>query len=224
MKKLNIYLAGDSTCAYNDISSYPQIGWGQTLHMYMTNDVIIHNHAMNGRSSKSFITEGRLELIENELQPGDLLLIQFGHNDQKEEETKRTDPYTSYQAYLTKYIEAARSKGATPILLTSLYRRFFDAGIIRDFVHFDFPEAMKDLAVRQDVPLIDVCQISKLWMIQEGEEATKPYFMHLEPDVYVNYPKGLQDNTHLRFEGAVKVAGFVAEGLKGLVDDKYFIR
>ncbi|MDA3812188.1 MAG: hypothetical protein PF518_17865 [Spirochaetaceae bacterium] len=109
--KNRIFLAGDSTVARNTISSYPQCGWGQALHLYLKKDIHILNFAKNGRSSKSFIDEGLLDDIKKEILPGDLLLIQFGHNDQKDEEERRTEPFESYQEYLKLYIDAARKKG-----------------------------------------------------------------------------------------------------------------
>lgn len=217
---LRIFLAGDSTVAYNGISSYPQTGWGQVLHLYFSSDTEIFNYAKNGRSSKSFIEEGLLEQISKHIGKKDLLLIQFGHNDQKEEASRHTDPFTTYQTYLRQYIDVARKQGAIPILITPLYRRYFDeAGRIKEKVHQDYPEAMKALAKEQGVALIDLCQMSKSMLEKLGDIHSKSLFMHIPPGLYEAYPEGKKDDTHMRYEGAVKVAGLVYEQLKRIIEE-----
>lgn len=219
---LKIFLAGDSTVAYNDITSYPQTGWGQVLHLYLSPDVQIFNYAKNGRSSKSFIEEGLLEQINQCIGEGDLLLIQFGHNDQKEEESRHTDPFSTYQAYLKQYIDVARNKGATPILITPLYRRHFDEeGKIKEKVHGDYPDAMKVLAQDLGVDLIDLCDESKRFLETLGDTDSKSLFMHLPPGTYKAYPEGKVDDTHMTYEGAVKMAGIVYRELEKIVKYKY---
>ena len=123
---MKIFYAGDSTCAHNDITTYPQAGLGQGLELYVKKEIKIHNHAMNGRSTKSFIDEGRLAVIEQEMSEGDFLLIQFGHNDEKEfDKARYTTPFGTYKEYLKIYIDAARKAGAIPVLITPLERRCF---------------------------------------------------------------------------------------------------
>lgn len=219
---LRIFLAGDSTVAYNDITSYPQTGWGQAIHLYLSPDVQILNYAKNGRSSKSFIEEGLLEEINQCIGEGDLLLIQFGHNDQKEEASKHTEPYSTYQAYLRQYIDVARRHGATPILITPLYRRHFDKeGRLKDKVHGEYPEAMKALAQELGVDLIDLCKESKELFETLGDAGSKSLFMHLPPGTYKAYPEGKEDDTHMTYDGAVKIAGIVYRGLERIVKNKY---
>lgn len=220
MNKRRIFLAGDSTVAYNDISTYPQAGWGQMIHLYLQDDIEVINHAKNGRSSKSFITEERLDKIDQEISEGDFLFIQFGHNDQKEDEERRTEPYTSYQEHLTKYIEVARAHQAVPVLVTSLYRRHFDEnGMLKDQVHGEYPNAMKDLAEKLNVPCIDLCEKSRVFLAELGDAESKKLFMNLAPNEYVSCIEGKEDNTHLKHEGALKIAGLVAEGIKELGED-----
>lgn len=217
MSKVRIFLAGDSTVAYNNISTYPQTGWGQVLHLYLQDGIEIYNYAKNGRSSKSFIEEGRLEKIDESLQAGDLLLIQFGHNDQKEDQERHTDPYTTYQEYLTQYIEVARKHQAKPILITSLYRRHFDeTGKLIENVHGEYPHAMVTLGDKLSVPVIDLCTKSEKILEDLGEEQSRELFMNLGPNRSVKYPEGIIDNTHLQYKGAVYMAGIVAKGLKDL--------
>lgn len=217
MNQKRIFLAADSTVAYNDISTYPQTGWGQVIHLYLQKDIAIHNHAMNGRSSMSFIKEGRLKVIEDQLQEGDFLVIQFGHNDQKEDPERGTDPYTTYQTYLTKYIEVARAHKAVPILITSLYRRHFDeTGSLKENVHGEYPAAIQQLGEKLNVPIIDLCGKSESLLKELGDKESKTLFMNLKPGVSKKYPDGIEDNTHLQYAGAVCMAGLVAEGLKEL--------
>jgi lysophospholipase L1-like esterase len=216
MKK-RIFWAGDSTVAQNTIESYPQTGMGQTLSLYLNEDIIVYNYAKNGRSSKSFINEGILEKIKEELKGEDFLFIQFGHNDQKPDEERRTQPFSTYQEYLSVYIETARKYGAYPVLITSLYRRMFSQdGHIKDEVHYEYPHAMKQLGKKLNVPVIDLCSKSKELLEKTGDEESKKWFMHLKKGEFVSYIEGLQDNTHLRYEGAVTMAGLVAGELKKL--------
>ena len=219
---LRIFLAGDSTVAYNDIRSYPQTGWGQVLHLYLPKDVDIFNYAQNGRSSKSFIEEGLLNKIDNCIGQRDLLLIQFGHNDQKEDEKRHTDPYSTYQDYLRQYIEVARKHHAIPILITSLSRRHFDEkGKIKEDVHGQYPEAMKALAEELQVAIIDLFNESKVLLETLGDEGSKALFMHLPPDIYETYPEGKKDDTHMVYEGAVKMAGIVYRELEKIISNLY---
>ncbi|MGL6174163.1 MAG: rhamnogalacturonan acetylesterase [Cellulosilyticaceae bacterium] len=217
MNKKRIFLAGDSTVAYNDIFTYPQTGWGQVLHLYLKDDIEIYNYAKNGRSSKSFMEEGRLEKINQSIQAGDFLLIQFGHNDQKEDEKRHTEPYTTYQEYLTQYVEVARKNQAIPVLITSLYRRHFDEmGNLLENVHGEYPHAMVELGDKLEVPVIDLCTKSKKILQDLGEERSRELFMNLGANQSTQYPEGIVDNTHLRYKGAIYMAGIVANELKQL--------
>ncbi|AGF55423.1 lysophospholipase L1-like esterase [Clostridium saccharoperbutylacetonicum] len=212
-----IFWAGDSTVAQNKIDSYPQTGIGQTLGLYLNEDIVVYNYAKNGRSSKSFVAEGILEKIKKEIEEGDFLFIQFGHNDQKVDKERNTEPYSTYQEYLTKYIEVAREQGAYPVLITSLYRRIFsEDGHIKDEVHYEYPNAMKILGERLEVPVIDLCQKSKALLEKTGDENSKKWFMHLKKGEFISHIEGLEDNTHLKYEGAVIMAELVAEGLQEL--------
>lgn len=216
MKK-RIFWAGDSTVAQNRIDSYPQTGMGQVMNLYLKEGIEVHNFALNGRSSKSFINEGVLNKIEEELGKDDFLFIQFGHNDQKPDEERSTKPYSTYQEYLSVYVEIARKCGAHPVLITSLYRRIFlPNGHIKDEVHFEYPDAMKQLGEKLNVPVIDLCQMSKELLEKTGDENSKRWFMHLKKGEFASHIEGLEDNTHLRYEGAVTMAGLVAQGLKEL--------
>jgi len=216
MKK-RIFWAGDSTVAQNRINSYPQTGIGQVMELYLKEGITVYNFAKNGRSTKSFINEGLLDNIEKELKKGDFLFIQFGHNDQKDDEERNTKPFSTYQEYLSKYIGIAEGYGAYPVLITPLYRRIFsESGHIEDNVHFDYPDAMKQLSEKLNVPVIDLCKKSKELFEKTGDEDSKKWFMHLKKGEFVSNIDGLEDNTHLRYEGAVTMAGLVSQGLEEL--------
>lgn len=215
---VNIFYAGDSTVAQNNSKTYPQTGIGQTLPLYLKQLVTIHNHAINGRSTKSFIDESRLAAIYNELRAGDFLLIQFGHNDEKvQDETRYTSPFGEYQENLEKFINVARNRNAYPVLITPLCRRLFDSdGTLSAHTHGDYPAAMKELGARLQVPVIDLCEKSRQLLSMTGEEHSRRWFMNLPAGEYRNYPEGKTDNTHLCYEGAMVFAGLVAEGLQEL--------
>lgn len=221
---MNIYLIGDSTIQYNDILTYPHTGWGQMLSLMLkpeyTHNVL--NYAKNGMSSKSFYDLGLFEPVSKTIESGDLLLIQFGHNDQKEDLDRRTDPYSTYQMYLKKYIMRAKEVGAIPVLITSLARRNFDvAGNLLNS-HGDFPEAMRALSLSEGVLCIDLNALSMSRIMQVGEDESKKWYMHIPKDVYPNYPDGVIDNTHLSPEGALVFAGLVASALKKCLEEINF--
>lgn len=213
-----IFYAGDSTCAHNDITTYPQAGLGQGLSLYVKKEIKIHNHAINGRSTKSFMDEGRLDAIAEEIQAGDFLIIQFGHNDEKEYDKARyTTPYGTFKDNLKVYINVARKAGATPILITPLERRcFVDAWKLGEGEHGQYVAGMKEVAAEEHVALIDLHEKSRIKMEEAGAVETTKWFMHLAKGEYLSCPEGKVDNTHLKHEGAVVFAGLIAEGLQEL--------
>lgn len=213
-----IYWAGDSTVQYNDIKTYPQTGIGQVFHLFLKPEVKVLNFAKNGRSTKSFIDEGRLAAIEEQITEGDFLFIQFGHNDEKKADPARyTDPFGQYMVNLERFVNAARGKKAYPVLITPLERRCFAEGNqLGVGEHSDYVAAMKQAAENLDVPLIDLYSMSREKLRKAGAEKTKDWYMHLPKDVYPSHPEGLTDNTHLKYEGAVVYGGCIAAGLKKL--------
>lgn len=212
-----IYYAGDSIVAQKNIYTYPETGIGQALPLYLKKCHIIQNHAENGRSTKSFIDESRLATIYNDLRAGDFLFIQFGHNDEKKEDPSRfAEAYGDYQINLEKFVNVARNRGAHPVLITPLCRRqFSENGTLKD-THGDYPAAMKQVATRLDVPLIDLCTLSSEIVATAGDEGSKQWFMNFPAGLYENYPEGKADNSHLRPEGAILFAGIIAKELKKL--------
>ncbi|MEU6142073.1 rhamnogalacturonan acetylesterase [Streptomyces sp. NPDC047081] len=200
-----LYIAGDSTAAQKYADAAPETGWGMALPFFLRKELAVANHAVNGRSSKSFVDEGRLDAILGLIWPGDLLLIQFAHNDEKSADPIRyTEPWTTYQDYLRLYIEGARSKGARPVLATPVERRKFDADGNAVPTHGDYPAAMRALAQEERVALLDVEALSLALWQELGVEETKVYF---------NWTDTEQDNTHFNPPGAIAVARLVAREL-----------
>lgn len=213
---MKIFYAGDSTCARYSIVKFPQTGIGQGLELYIKPEVRIENHAVGGRSSKSFIDEGRLKAIENEIQEGDFLFIQFGHNDEKRNDERRyTTPFGTYKEYLRQYIRVARKASAVPVLITPVERRcFVDACTLGESTLTEYAAGMKQVADEERVLLIDLNLKSRAKMEEAGAVETTKWFMHLAKGEYLPYPQGKVDDTHLKPDGARIFAGLVAEGLR----------
>lgn len=212
--KMTIFIAGDSTAEIKSKNERPESGWGEFLSNFFNTSVHIENHAMGGRSTKSFLDQKRFEPILDEMKTGDYLLIQFGHNDQKMEDPERyTDPHSTYQDNLKWFIKQTRQKNATPILLTSISRRVFKEGQIDNTSLSDYPEAMRKVAQEENVTLIDMHKLSVQLLNQLGEEDSKKLFLHLKENEFENYPEGLIDNTHFSEMGATTFAKIVAQEL-----------
>jgi len=206
-----IYLAGDSTVC--DQEKEPFTGWGQMLSCFFNEGIAISNHAYSGRSTKSFIDEGRLDNILSTIKEGDYLFIQFGHNDQKDDE-RHTDPYTTYIETLKVYIDEAKKRKAVPVLVTSMHRRFFDENNKIKNTLGDYPDAMRKLAKDEGIYLIDLHKKSEILFNQYGVEKTKELFIWVDGGVYPDYPDGIQDNTHFTELGAYELAKLVVEGIR----------
>lgn len=210
-----IWIAGDSTASNKSPDKRPESGWGEHLERYMNSTFVIENVAENGRSSKSFIDEGRLDFIEKHLEENDFLLIQFGHNDQKVDDPKRyADPYNDYPRNLMKFVDVARRHGAIPVLMTPITRRHFIGGQLNPLTHLDYPQAVRMLAQEENIYLIDLFKLTQDIVKDMGEEASTSLFLHLSPGVSKNYPHGIIDNTHLNRNGAERIASIIAEHLK----------
>jgi lysophospholipase L1-like esterase len=150
------------------------MGWGQVFQRLFGSDVTIYNKAISGRSSKSFWDEGSFAAFVNSIQAGDYLFIQFGHNDEKSDDaTRYTTPYGTYKEYLSRYISQCRQRGAHPVLLTPVERRSFNSdGSIRP-THGEYPAAMRQLGVEQNVPVIDITRKSQALYEAYGVEGTR---------------------------------------------------
>jgi lysophospholipase L1-like esterase len=211
-----IFWAADSTVQTNDVTTFPQTGIGQVFPMYIKEGNFVLNHAKNGRSTKSFMDEGRLEVIDKEIGEGDFLFIQFGHNDEKvNDPTRYTEPFSTFMENLETYINVAKRHNAHPVLITPLERRcFVDEKHLGMGAHSDYVAAMKQTAQKTGVPLVDLYSMSRNALKKAGEKESRNWYMYFESGLYRNYPDGKEDNTHLRYDGAVMYAGLVAKGLK----------
>lgn len=208
-----LYLAGDSTVATLGTANYPQQGWGGRIRDYFGSGITVVNRAIGGRSSKSFVDEGRLGAILTVIRPGDYLFVQFGHNDVYSDPRLYTEPYTSYKTYLSMYIDQARQYGAIPVLVSPVGRRRYDSSgrFLNDFA--DRTAAMRQLATEKKVTLIDLNAKSIAFYNGVGVAATTNVFLWLAPSQYPNYPSGVYDGTHFQDYGASQIARLVVQGI-----------
>ncbi|WP_084466384.1 rhamnogalacturonan acetylesterase [Kaistella palustris] len=215
-KKITIYTIGDSTMANKpDPDKNPERGWVQVLPQFFNENVTVKNHAVNGRSTKSFRELGHWKKVVDSLQPGNYLLIQFGHNDGKETDPARyTNPQTAYRYNLMAYIEEARAKGAIPILCSSIARRKFNKeGVLLD-AHGNYTLIARLVAQEMKVPFVDMQYLTEKMEVKFGVEGSKKLHLHFEPNENTYVPKGLDDNTHLSVLGATEVAKLFVQELK----------
>jgi len=206
-QEITVYLAADSTVQAYKPESRPQGGWGEFIADYFEGPVRFANHAIGGRSSKSFVKEGRLEAILQEIGPQDYLFIQMGHNDSTVSKPERyTEPYTEYKQYLKMYIDGARERGAAPLLITPVWRLHQEDGaFVNDFP--DYCKAMKQLAAEEEVPLLDLMERSLQYYASIGYEEAEKLFMISHNGT---------DRTHFTEQGAERIAALVARGVKEL--------
>ncbi|MFG6416160.1 rhamnogalacturonan acetylesterase [Roseateles sp. DC23W] len=213
-----LHLVGDSTMADKPLDPpQPERGWGQLLRERLKEPQRLVNHAVNGRSGKSFRAEGRWAHLLAQLQPGDHVLIQFGHNDQKREDAKRfADADTTYKDQLRQFVTEARARGASALLATSIVRRKFDEQGRLTQTLGGYPDATRDVARELQVPLLDLNHATQGWVQGLGPEPSKPMFMWVEPGTWPTVPAGRRDDTHLSEAGARAVAGLAADQLKAM--------
>lgn len=212
-----VFIAGDSTVQTYDEQWKPKAGWGQMIPGNFNSDIRFKNYAISGRSSKSFINEGRLDQILRKIESNDYLLIQFGHNDAKKH---RSDLYTTvpeYKQYLEKYITGARMHGATPILITPMGRREYKEETEKFTISFpNYVQGMKEVAEEMDVALIDLSSMSVALYDKKGPGGTLSMFLHTKPGEYKAFPEGVNDDTHFQEYGAKQMARLVTNGVKEL--------
>jgi lysophospholipase L1-like esterase len=209
--RITIFTIGDSTMANKKAEVAPETGWCQVFSAFVDSSVEIKNRAVNGRSTKSFIAEGRWKALTDSLKTGDYVFIQFGHNDQKIQDSSRyTEPFKSYRKNLECFVRETREKGATPILFTSIVRRKFENGFLTD-THGDYPLVVRQLAAKMNVPLVDLQLLTAGAVTALGDETSKQIYLWTSPTD--KFPEGRKDDTHLNFAGATLVAKLVAQQL-----------
>lgn len=199
------YLCGDSIMADYPERQLPMTGWGQALRNLTAGTAYVENCAVNGRSSKSFIEEGRLQQVLACIRKGDRMVIGFGHNDEKSDPSRHTDPFTDFQEYLGQYIDSALKSGADPILTTPVARCFFAPDGSPVATHGDYPAAVRDLALKKNVRLVDLESVTMRMLAEAGEEGSGRFYCRVAAG-HPHYPQGISDNSHLSTEGAVLIA------------------
>lgn len=230
--KFTIFMIGDSTMANKDTTNgKKERGWGMVLNNYFTDEVKIDNHALNGRSSKSFIDEGRWQAVLDKIQPGDYVFIQFGHNDENPKPDRHTDPGTTFDANLEKFVNETREKGGIPVLFNSVVRRIFSqsktavtdddlrtnssAGLTEGDTLVDTHGAYllspRNVAAKLNVPFVDANKITHDLEQGLGPEKSKKLHMWFLPGEEPSVPEGRQDNTHYNVYGANVVAQLLSE-------------
>ncbi len=212
---LTVHLVGDSTMAdKRDPEHNPERGWGQMLHLFFNDEVTVKNHAVNGRSSLSFIHEGRWNEVLEELRPGDYVLIQFGHNDQKAYDPQRyANPWSAYRRNLERMCRETMERGGKPVILSSIVRRNFNAEGTLEDTHGPYPYIAREVALELGIPFIDLQQQTEDLVSGLGPVRSTALYMHLKPGESEMYPDGRTDNTHLNVSGATEVAAMVAASI-----------
>ena len=218
-KKITIWMIGDSTMAIKETKAYPETGWGMPFVYFWDSSVSIENRAKNGRSTRSFIEEKLWLPVNENMKEGDFLFIQFGHNDESKEKVERYTSPEDFKKNLEIYVQSARDKKVTPVLITPVSRRNFDnVGNIKQ-THLLYSDVVRQLAKEQHIILIDLDEKSRTLYQQFGDEYSKLLFMHLDSLEHPNYPAGRKDNTHFNELGARKIAELVLEEIKKQIPD-----
>ena len=237
---ITVFMVGDSTMADKPLDKENQErGWGQMLPIYLEGAIKVDNHAVNGRSSKSFIDEGRWDKVREQIRPGDYVIIQFGHNDEKAKSPDRyTVPGSTFDANLKKFVSESREKGGTPILMNSIVRRNFPANGIAAAqtddrqktwkkglenypaegdtlvdTHGDYRLAPRNVAEEMDVVFVDMNALTHELVQGLGRDNSRDLFMWMPVGKYEFAPQGRIDNTHLNVYGGIVVSRLAVNAL-----------
>ena len=233
--KITIFMIGDSTMANKPYDNEkPERGWGMALQGFFTDAIVVDNNAVNGRSSKSFIDEGRWQVVCDKIKPGDYVVIQFGHNDEKPKEDRHTDPGSTFDANLTRFINETRERGGIPILMNAVVRRNFEVkaeandddeklrdtkftgmkkkeGNVLIDTHGDYIVAPRNVAEATHTAFVDANKVTHDLEQGLGPEKSKGLHMWFRPGENPSIPNGREDNTHYNIYGAHVVAGLLVD-------------
>ncbi|MEJ7691506.1 rhamnogalacturonan acetylesterase [Daejeonella sp.] len=231
-EKITIFSIGDSTMADYNIErlstefegdNYPLRGWMMMMPQFFNDHVTIHNSAASGRSSKSFRTQGFWKKVIEKIKPGDYVFIQFGHNDAKIDSLRYTEPRTSFRQNIINYVNEAKTKGAFPVLFTSVVRRNFDSNGSLVDTHGEYVTVIRDLAREMQIPLVDLNKKSAELVQKLGPEESKKLYLWIEPGLFKKLPEGKKDDTHFSIFGATKIAQLATQSFQelGLPVGKY---
>jgi lysophospholipase L1-like esterase len=218
-KKIKIFMAGDSTMSIKETKAYPETGWGMPFVYFWDSTVSIVNKAKNGRSTKTFLSEGLWKSIIDEAKEGDCVFIQFGHNDESPEKKERYATPDTFRMNLTRFVKETREKKAIPILFTPVSRRKFDSTSTALETHKEYSAYVKEVAIKENVLLIDLDTKSRELYQQFGKNDSKLLFLQLKPGEHPNYPDGKDDNTHFNELGARLIAQLVLKEIKSVIPD-----
>lgn len=212
-KLTTIFLAGDSTVTDQDVE--PWASWGQMIPQYFDTNIVITNYACSGLALSSFKSSNRLQKISSQIKAGDYLFIEFGHNDEKIKGPENT-AWKSYSDLLAAFIQVARDKGAFPVLVTPTQRRAFNTDGTLKETHGDFPDAMRTVAKKMNVPLIDITKTTTILYEKWGDDVSRKAFVQYPPNTFPGQTKALEDNTHFNSFGANEIALCVIKGIRDL--------
>ena len=206
-RPLTIFLAGDSTMAAKLPEKRPETGWGEMLEAHFKRGTVkVDNRAANGRSTKTFISEGLWQMIIDDLAKGDYVFIQFGHNDSSKDKGERYTPPEDYRKNLERFVKEVKAKGGNPVLLTPVMRRRFDKeGKFYD-THGEYPDIVRAVSAELKAPLVDMHRSSESVILKDGVEGSRKLFLQLNAGENSNYPNGIEDNTHFSPLGADEMA------------------
>ena len=235
-KQTTIFIIGDSTAANkSDFDKNPERGWGMVLQGFFDEHIVVDNHAVNGRSSKSFIDEGRWQKVFQKIKPGDYVFIQFGHNDEKPSPQRHTDPGSTFDDNLRKFVKETRMKGGIPVLFNAVVRRNFfrevdgsiedeslrnteyaDEKVNSDTLidtHGAYLLSPRRVAQEMNAYFVDANKITHDLEQSMGVVGSRKLHMWLKPGEVASIPNGRQDNTHYNVYGARMVAGLLADAI-----------
>jgi len=215
---ITVWMIGDSTMANKpDPDHNPERGWGQALPQFFDSGVTVENHAVNGRSTKSFIAEGRWDSVRTRLRPGDYVFIEFGHNDEKiEDSTRYTNPYTGYHRNLARFVTETRARGATPVVFSPIVRRHFNAHGVLEDTHGAYPWVARETARDLGAPFVDLLQLTEDLVLRAGPEGSKALYVYTTEGQFPAFPQARADDTHLSPRGAAEVARLAAQAVQQL--------
>lgn len=208
-----VYLAGDSTVTDQDVK--PWASWGQFITNYFDKTIVVANYAYSGSSLSSFKNSNRLKKILLEIKKGDYLFVEFGHNDEKIK-GGGNGAWESYSDLLTEFVQSAKEKGAIPVLVTPTQRRFFNKNGTLKETHGDFPAAMRAVAQKNNVVLIDITKLTTELYETWGDEVSRKAFVQYPANTFPGQEKVLEDNTHFNSFGANEIALCLIKGIREL--------
>ncbi len=237
---ITVFMIGDSTMANKPLEGdNPERGWGQMLPGFLAENVQVDNHAMNGRSSLSFINEGRWDAVVSKIRKGDYVFIQFGHNDEKVGEKRHTDPGSTFDENLRKFVNETRAKGGNPVLFNSIVRRNFGENknaVAEDDLHGKgttevlegdslidthgaYLDSPRNVAKELDVPFIDMNKITHDLVQGMGPEKSKDIYLWIAPKTFAACPDGRKDNTHLSVFGGRTITRLTVQAIAEAVPE-----